>query len=94
MSNPYEAVDISTIRIVPVGEARGKQVYHIQSRNHKAFDVCVFRQFLFDSLFELMEDEWHFGNDDAYAEFHENDIVLALSSRDAVKFESYGWLVQ
>ena len=92
-SNPYDAVDISAIQITPAGENRGLRVFQVHTRNHKPFDACVFRQHLLDFLMDHMEDEWHFGNDDTYAEFHEDDIALALSHKDAARFERYGWLI-
>lgn len=91
--NPYETVDISEISILPMGESRGMHIFKIATSEHESFTACVLRQHLVDFLFDHMRDPWYLGNDDTYIQFSEDDLTLALSSKDAQRFVAYGWLV-
>lgn len=91
--NPYEAVDIDAFPINRAGVIRGHEVFHIVLEGRKAFDACVFRDYLVRFLFDHMQDKWHLGNDDSFIQFSVNDLCLALSPRDAAVFTAYGWMV-
>ncbi len=90
--NPYEAVDLDAFRIRHVGLIRDREIFHIVLTGHKGFPAVVFRDQLVRFLFDHMQDEWHLGNDDRYIQFSLDDLCLALSPRDAERFNAYGWL--
>ena len=90
--NPYDAVDIDSFHIRHVGMIRGYEIFHVVLKPHKAFPAVVFRDHLVRFLFEHMQDQWHLGNDDKFIQFSLDDMCLALTPRDAERFNSYGWL--
>lgn len=90
--NPYDAVDIDAFGIARVGVIRGNEVFHVRLSNHRGFDAVVFRDHLVRFLFEHMQDQWHLGNDDRFIQFSLDDLCLALSPRDAERFNAYGWV--
>jgi hypothetical protein len=64
--NPYNKIDPMSFLIRTVASANGRTLFHIGSEDHKAFDMCVFRRYLFDYLAEALHGDfklWNRGND-------------------------------
>ncbi len=92
-TNPYDAVNIDAIPIEEIGVISEKLIFKVHTSLVKPFEACVLRQHLVDFLFDHMQDEWYLGNDGQYIRLSPDDIVLALSVRDAKKFVAYGWTI-
>jgi hypothetical protein len=91
-TNPYEAVDLDSFTIKPIGVMGDRHIFRVALSEHSAFEAIVFRGALMDFLFMNAKDDWHLGNDDRYITIDERDAVLALSGRDADSFRKIYWL--
>lgn len=92
MTNPYDAVNIDSFVISEHSRSDDNVVFRVHLADHKAFDGCVFRDYLFRALFDHTKDEFLLGNDGTVADFGVKDLAMQVSVRDAAKLKSIGWL--